>query len=194
MSIINKKNANIHWGTLKQETPLIFADGTHFYNKLATKHKTHKKGFFIFAPSGVGKTYFIENQKEQHWMDGDDLWEGANAHPYGPWWLSSVDILIEIEDKSDVITVQAKKLGFWILGSMNDWLRPDALVIPDWNVHKKYIIKREQESYDGGASSDRFDQVLHQRKMTRRWIKKGVPLFKSVSEATDYLAKKYYNN
>ena len=146
---------------------------------------------FILAPSGVGKTYYNENQKEKHWLDGDELWEGANAHPRGPWWLSPVDVLIEIENKSDTITVQAKKIGFWILGSMNDWLRPDAIVIPDLNVHKKYIITREKDSYDGGITSDRFDHMLHERKMARRWVKKGVPLFKSVEEAADYLAKLY---
>ncbi len=186
---INESKAKVHWGTLKQKTPLIFADGTIFYKKLGKKYKTHDKGFFILAPSGAGKSYFINGQKEKHWMDADELWEGANAHPYGPWWLSPVNILIEIEEKSDIITIQAKKLGFWIIGSMCAWLKPDAVVVPDWNVHKKYIITREQNSYDGGATSDRFDHVLHERKMIRKWTKKGVPLFKSVGEAVDYLTK-----
>jgi len=51
----------------------MFVDGPAFYKKFAQEFITHKKGFFIMAPSGAGKTYFIDRQKEKHWMDGDTL-------------------------------------------------------------------------------------------------------------------------
>ena len=61
------------FGTLDLRTPLMFVDGPAFYKKFAQEFITHKKGFFIMAPSGAGKTYFIDRQKEKHWMDGDTL-------------------------------------------------------------------------------------------------------------------------
>ncbi len=166
----------------------MFTDGSKVYNKLAKEYITHKRGFFIMAPSGAGKTYFIKNQKEKHWIDGDVLWEATNAHPKGEWWLEPLDVIDEVDQRSDIITVQAKKLGFWIMGASNNWLKPDAIVLPHWNTNKKYIKTREMTAYDGGAKSDKLAQVLSHRKWIRQWAKKGVPEFKSIKEATDYLA------
>lgn len=177
----------IHFGNLDPKTPLIFADGTEIYKKLAKEYVTHKKGFFILAPSGSGKTYFIDRQKEKNWLDGDSLWEATNAHPKGEWWLD-VDSIDEIDQRSDIITQQAKNQGFWIIGASNNWLKPDAIVLPNWNTHKKYILSREKNNYDGGAKSDRLWQVLGHRRWIRKWVKKGVPVFKSVSEAAIFLA------
>jgi len=174
--------------TLK--VPLTFSDGTKIYKKLAKTCITHKKGFFIMAPSGAGKTHFIKNQKAKHWIDGDDLWKSAHAHPKDGWWLEKDEVMNEIDQRCDVITVEAKKLGFWIMGASNFWLKPDAIVIPHWSTHKKYIRYRETHDYDGGATSDRLKQVIGHRKWILRWEKKGVPKFRSVQEAVDYLTKK----
>lgn len=184
--------AEVHSGSLPPDTPLMFADGSDVYESFAKQFITHKQGFFIMAPSGSGKTYFINNQKEKHWMDGDALWETANAHPTGPWWLEPEKI-DEIDQRSDIITTQAKRLGFWIIGASNNFLKPDAIVLPHWSTHKRYISKREKENYDGGATSDRLAQVLSHRRWIRRWVKQGVPSFKSVKEAADFLAKSYAN-
>lgn len=181
----------VHFGTLDLKIPLMFSDGTEIYKKFAEKHVVHKKGFFIMAPSGAGKTYFIEHQKEKHWLDGDSLWEATNAHPKGEWWLEGGEVIDEIDQKSDVITAQAKKLGFWIIGASNNWLKPDAIVLPHWSTHKRYIKSRETESYDGGATSDRLNQVLGHRRWIRKWVKQGVPCFNSVQLAADFLAKSY---
>src|SRR3989339_1225632 len=110
-------------------TPVMFADGTEIYKKLAEKYITHKRGFFILAPSGAGKTHFIKAQKEQHWMDGDELWMETNAHPNNAWWEAGDGLSIrEVDFRSDIVTLQAKKLGFWIMGASNLWLKPDAVV------------------------------------------------------------------
>lgn len=179
----------VHFGTLDFKTPLMFVDGSSLYKKFAEEFITHKKGFFIMAPSGAGKTYFIDRQKEKHWIDGDSLWETANAHPKGEWWLESGEIIDEIDSRSDFITNEAKKIGFWVIGASNNWLKPDAIVLPNWSTHKKYIKAREMNNYDGGATSDRLSQVLRHRKWIRRWTKKGVPVFQSVEEAADSLAR-----
>lgn len=169
----------------------MFTDGTSVYGEFAKEYITHKQGFFILAPSGSGKTYFINHQKEKHWIDGDILWEKANAHPTEEWWLESREVNDEVDQKSDIITMQAKKLGFWILGASNFWLPPDAIVLPHWSTHKKYIKARETNNYDGGATSDRFGQVLHHRQRIRKWKRSGVPEFKSIAEATECLTKRY---
>jgi len=181
----------VHFGTLDFKTPLIFADGTSVYEKFAKESISHKKGFFILAPSGSGKTYFIEHQREKHWIDGDSLWEAANAHPKGRWWLWG-DLIDEIDSRSDSITREVKKLGFWIIGASNNWLKPDAIVLPHWSTHKRYIKERELANYDSGATSDRLSQVLGHRKWIRQWIKKRVPCFDSVQRAADFLANSYF--
>lgn len=157
------------------------------YNELAKEYKTHKVGYYILAPSGAGKTHFVSSQEEKHWIDGDLLWASTNAHPDGAWWLEGIDTIQEIARRSDIITEQAKKLGFWIIGADKETIVPDAIVIPPWDVHKKYIATREHENYDGGATSADFEQVLGHRK----WIEEncvGIPRFESVKEAADYLA------
>lgn len=143
------------------------------------------------APSGVGKTFFIERQEKMHWMDGDALWEACNAHSKGEWWTWGFEEIDKIDQRSDVITVQAKDYGFWIIGASNSWLKPNAIVLPHWSTHKKYIKQREKNNYDGGATSDRLSQVLGHRRWIKMWTKKGVPVFKSVQEASDYLASEY---
>lgn len=179
---------NVHSGSLDPKTPLVFSDGSEIYKEFSKQFITHKKGFFIVAPSGAGKTHYIKNQKENHWMDGDALWESSNAHPKGAWWLEPGEIIDEIDQRSDIITVQAKKLGFWIMGASNNWLKPDAIVLPNWSTHKKYIKIRETTNYDGGATSDKLEQVLRHRKWIGRWAKQGVPVFKSIEDAAIYLA------
>ncbi|MBI4919074.1 hypothetical protein HY837_04030 [archaeon] len=181
-NLIDQKNL------LNQNSSIAFCDGAKIYQAFAKKYKTHKKGFFILAPSGAGKTHFIVHQKEKNWMDGDDLWKATKAMPKDGWWLS-LPIINEVEQRCDIVTHEAKKRGFWILGASNYWMKPDAIVIPHWKTHKKYIKYREEHNYDGGATSDRLQQVISHRKQILGWIKKGVPRFKSVKEATDYLNK-----
>ncbi len=171
------------------KTPLMFSDGTKIYKKFAKEYITHKKGLFILAPSGTGKTYYIKNQTKNHWIDGDALWECTGAHPQGAWWKEGDPVIDIIDQRSDVITTEAKKLGFWIMGASNNWLKPDAIVIPDWKIHKKYIKLREQTNYDGGATSEDHAQVLGHRKFILQWAKKGVPKFKTIEEAVNYLTK-----
>lgn len=184
--------SKVHTGSIPPKTPLIFKEGSDVYKKFSQQSITHSKGLFILAPSGSGKTYFIERQEDRHWIDGDSLWEATNAHPSGFWWLG--DNIDEIDQRSDIITIQAKKLGFWIIGASNNFLKPDAIVLPHWSTHKRYIIQRESKSYDGGATSDRFSQVLRHRKWIRRWIRQGVSSFKSIKEATDFLTYPHINN
>jgi hypothetical protein len=172
-----------------QTTPLMFADGSAVYNQLSKQYIRHAKGYFIMAPSGSGKTHFVKHQSERHWLDGDDLWGMTKAHPSGEWWLDSVDKITIIDQRCDVVTAQAKSMGFWIVGASNSWLKPDAIVLPHWSTHKKYIRLRETGDYDGGATSGQLAGVLGHRKWIAKWARSGVPKFTSVAEAAEYLAK-----
>ncbi len=172
---------------LDPDTPLVFKDGNDIYGAFQKQYETHKKGFFILAPSGAGKTHFIKNQDKNEWIDGDDLWQATNAHPNNDWWLESLEAINEIDARCDVVTQQAKKLGFWILGASNLWLAPDAIVIPDWETHKSWIKHREETNYDGGAKSDALEGVQSHRAAIEEWAKRGVPKFETVGEAAEYL-------
>lgn len=175
-------------------TPVIFSDGTVFFNDLSKKYIRHGRGLFILAPSGAGKTYFVNKQEQKHWIDGDLLWPMANADKTEDGWNSSFELVMEVNNKSDVITHEAKKLGFWIIGSSNNFLKPDAIVLPDWSLHKKYIVGREMNVYDGGAKKEDFNGVKSHRAWIRKWKKQGVPCFLSVEEAANYLEKSEYVN
>jgi hypothetical protein len=104
------------------------------------EYKTHERGLFILAPSGSGKTYFVKHHSQKDWIDGDELWNAAGAHPKGAWWTQGLEIIEWVDQRSDVITQEAKKLGLWVIGASNYWLVPDAVVIPPWETHKNYII------------------------------------------------------
>jgi len=177
------------FGAIDPSIPLIFADGTAFYKDLAKEFTRHDKGFFILAPSGAGKTHYIKAQSQPDWIDGDRLWLGARAHPNSRWWLEGEDTIREIDMRSDVITAEARKQGFWILGASNLCLKPDAIVVPDWETHKKWIIAREQGTYDGGATSKDFDLVRIHVERILKWQEQGVPRFKTVADAVELLIK-----
>lgn len=163
--------------------PIMFADGTDVYKKFAETFIVHERGFFILAPSGSGKTYYINAQKEKHWMDGDELWMATNAHPDNAWWTAgdAAASLREVDFRSDLITLQAKKLGFWIMGASNLWLKPDAIVLPDWEQHKGYIANREQHNYDGGATMAKLQQVIEHRERIKQHGQNEIPEFRRLS-------------
>lgn len=168
-------------------TPVVFSDGTQFFDGLSEEYIRHNRGFFILAPSGSGKTYFVNKQQQKDWIDGDVLWPMAGADLTSYEWVDDPGLIDEINRKSDVITNEARKLGFWVIGSSNDSLKPDAIVLPEWSQHREYIASREEYHYDGGAKIADFEAVESHREIIKRWSQKGVPEFQSVQEAADYL-------
>jgi len=168
--------------------PVIFQEGDNLYKTFESKYLTHERGLFILAPSGTGKTYYCTHQQAQHWIDGDELWIAAGAHPDGAWWNESIEVINRIDNRSDVITMEAKELGFWIMGASNLWLKPDAIVIPDWETHLGYIMHRETNNYDGGATSEGLEQVREHIAVIKKWNTDfGVPMFNSIEEAVEAL-------
>lgn len=180
---------NSQKAALTLDTPVIFADGSKVYDKLAKEFVRHDKGLFILAPSGAGKTYFVNHQLKKDWVDGDNLWAITNADPTGDEWDSDIDLIQEVNDRCDVITNQAKKLGFWVMGSSNRYLKPDAIVIPPWEEHIKMVTHREHAAYDGGATSENLKELRAHCEWIAHWEAEGVPRFDSISLAVSFLTK-----
>lgn len=175
---------------LSKINPVKFTDGKDVYKKYMDEYVVHEKGLFIFASSGVGKTHFVKNQKEKHWIDGDIFWEDTGAHPLIPWWTMGDTYMKEIDQRSDIATMYARKLGLWVMGASQNWLSPDGIVLPNWDLHQQQIIHREQNNYDGGAKSSDFEQVLAHRAYAEKVAQRdNVPIFSSIQEAVEALTK-----
>ena len=171
---------------------VIFTDGDKFFKKLEDRYIRHQKGLFIMSPSGTGKTYYCNNQEELNWIDGDELWIESRAQPdpSTEWWDKGLHVINRVEQRCDIVTAQAVDKGFWILGSVNFWLKPDALVIPDWEVLMGRIKQRQDSGeYDGGMKEEHKDQVKsHIEHGLMPWhTKHGVPIYKSIEEAVKQL-------
>lgn len=167
-----------------------------------SRYKIHRNGRFILGPSGIGKTTFVENQTPDangklDWLDADELWYACGALPEKSteWWRKlkpngPYDI-IEIEKDCDIATSEARNAGFKMLGASCYNLHPDAIIIPDWEQHVSYIKKRESNPTEyarlGGAKSDKLDQVKNHINVILNWEKCGVPKFKSIEQAVEYL-------
>jgi hypothetical protein len=120
------------------------------------------------APSGSGKTHFVQDQAGKTWVDGDDLWLLTAALPGGSWWLEPLDRRVELEARADIVTQEARRFDFWIVGVSNTWLRPDAVVIPKLRTQLSYLSHRDKQAYDGGFAGDQKEQILAQRKWFAR--------------------------
>lgn len=175
---------------LENIPPIVLKNGTDFFKNLSKEYIKHNNGLFILAPSGAGKTYFCQHQTEPHWIDGDDLWMATGAHPDGPWWTGGIEVINLIDKRSDLVTNEAKLQGFWVIGASNYWLKPDAIVIPEWQTHQQYIKDRHQNNYDGGATPDDHGQVLGHIEVIKKWHSEhGVPQFETIQKAVEVLTQ-----
>lgn len=171
-------------------TPVVFTDGEKYFEDLAEKYRTHEKGLFLLTPSGAGKTYFCDKQQEPHWIDGDQLYFETNAQPPVDyeWWNKGPHIINRVEQRCDVITAEAVDRGFWVMGSINYWLKPDGVVIPPVNTLMNQIKKRQEENYDGGLKEEHFEQLIVHIGIIRDWfLRYDVPEFKSIDKAVESL-------
>lgn len=175
--------------------PRILTKSTDTYKVFLDETIPHTKGYFILAPSGTGKTYYTSRQIEMHWIDGDALWNAAGAHPQVQWWTMGLEMILEVDARSDVITQEAKRLGLWIMGASNNWLTPDAVVLPPLETNIEYIKRREVENYDGGLTSSQIDQLKsHRQHIQEMALAKGIPVFESIDAATAHIHTVYTNN
>lgn len=169
----------------KIQSKFFFSDGTKRYNKINKLYKTHKKGYLILGPPGIGKTYFVKRQKGtlKNWIDGDDLCGEFNVK----WHLNEQNIVDQRLNylRAEYILEQSRALGYRIICALF-WedITPDAIVIPKLSIHKKYMDKRKNLNL-------KFIKEIRNllRKMGK---KKKVKIFETINEAVKYLEKKEY--
>ena len=168
---------------------VIYGDGQQFFDEQKLRYRTHEKGLFIMTPSGAGKTYYCKHQSEPDWVDGDDLWITSGAQPPIAWWDMGVSVIERVEQRCDVITAQAIDQGFWVMGSVNFWFKPDAIVIPEWDTLVGRIKTRQESGkYDGGMTDAHHEQVKTHIRIISEWnTKHGVPKFTSIEGAVQAL-------
>lgn len=115
----------------------MFSYGKKIYDKYTKKYKykKHKKGYFILGPPGIGKTFYVKNQKTKNWIDQDDLFNELNIN----WHLNNNnnnkdDFKLNYL-RCDYMNEQTKLLGFRIIGALYWEYLPDAIVIPPLKQH-----------------------------------------------------------
>jgi hypothetical protein len=152
----------------------MFCDGSHVYKRYNKDYKKHKKGYIILGPPGIGKTTFVKNQKgKKDWIDADDLFKdlGVKWHQNEK---NDVDFRLNYL-RADYMLEQSKLLGYRVIGSLFYKYKPDAIVIPRLNIHKKYIAKRKDL---------KLQNVIDIRKyLLKRAKKYNVPVFDNIEEA-----------
>ena len=165
------------------KSKFMFTSGKRKYNSIDKKYKCHKKGYYILAPPGSGKSYYIRHLdgEKKDWLDADILCNACNTC----WHLNKknpVELRLNYL-RNEYIIEQSRALGYRILGSLF-WedIKPDAIVMPDYKDHKKLFQKRN-------------DINLTFIKKIRSLIlklakKKKVKVFKTIPEAIKYCERK----
>ena len=146
-------------------------------------------------PRPRAKTHFCKHQAQPDWVDGDSIWGESGADPFPfQWWKDGLHTIQRVSQRCDVITADAVDRGFWIIGSTNYWLQPNAIVVPPRDILIRNIEKRGQadHQYDGGLEKDQFHQLERGIAWLRsKWLPLGVPEFESIERATQGLAERF---
>lgn len=159
-----------------------FTDCKKVYKDFNKLYKTHKKGYVILGPPGIGKTTFVNNQegKKKDWVDSDNL-----LCSLGVKWHQNENNPIDFKLnylRADYALEQSKLLGYRIIGSLFWEYKADAVVIPPLKQHKEYMKKRKDLNED---------KIKNFRKVFREHAKKNkIKIFNSIDEAVKYLEKK----
>ena len=155
---------------------------------IKNKYKKFKKGYLIYGPPCIGKTYWMNNQKgkKKSWVDGDDFLLNINAINKNIWNnpdINSDNFKLQYM-RADYGQFMGKCYGLRIITSNYYQLLPDAIIILDCKVHRKYINKRN--------TTPKFvKNILRIKKELLNMAKKHkIPKFTSVEEAVNYLENK----
>tara|TARA_B100001175_G_C19403854_1_gene587645 strand:- start:140 stop:688 length:549 start_codon:yes stop_codon:yes gene_type:complete len=134
-----------------------------------------KKGVSLIAPTGAGKTYFINNQQQGNrlWIDADPLMKRAKVLPeYNEWSEYNFETIAQMCDMVTVYVKQKHKLR--ILGSTWwDAAMHDAMVIPDVGELKARLSQKEDKFDDSFFENNVLVAI---KIMEKEAIKSNVPI------------------
>jgi len=140
------------------------------------KYPKHQgTGKVILGPPASGKTTFVNNQID--WIDQDVLFSELGLD-----WHHKEDDPIHFKSnylRADYMSEQSKVRGCWIIGSLFWEYKADAIVIPELELHKKYISNRDDLVED---SVMKIREIL-----VKHAILYNTPIFSSCEEAATFL-------
>ena len=134
-------------------------------------HGSIAQGKVILAPSGTGKSTWIENHPGSGWEDADILFDQSTHFEEEATYEQRKRHYMEIDKKLE----QARQEGKKVMSGLFWNFVPDAIVIPDETLHRQYVAKRK-------------DLPWKRAKQTRKYLQRiNAPKFKTIDEAVDFL-------
>jgi len=139
----------------------------------------------ILGPPGIGKTTFVRKNEDAIWKSGNKLdWIDQDdlCNELGVDWHHNSNNQVDFKlnyQRADYITEQSKQMGYRLIGSLFWEYKADAIVIPPWDIHSKYLENRKDLNHN---------VVKEVRKILEDQAKKmKIPVFKSIEEAVKFL-------
>nr|QFG74434.1 MAG: hypothetical protein [Megaviridae environmental sample] len=164
----------------KVKSTFAFTDGSKVYKEFNKGYKTHTKGYVILGPPGIGKTWYVKNQKgKKDWVDSDDLL-GALGVKWHQNQNNKLDFRLNYL-RADYILEQSKLLGYRIIGALFWEYKADAMVIPPMSQHMIYMKKRKDLNE---KKLKNFRKIFKDHA-----IKFQIPIFESIEDAVEHLTK-----
>jgi GTPase SAR1 family protein len=152
-----------------------FCDGTEAYRTF----QKHDKGMVILGPPGCGKSTFVATQKGNDWTDQDELFEKLGAN-----WKANEENQLDFTlnyMRCDYLLEQSKQLGYKVIGALFWKYVPDAIVMPDIEIHKRWIATRDDLC---------LETILDIRTvLVDISISNHIPLFESCEDAVEYVER-----
>ena len=132
----------------------------------------------IFAAPGSGKTHWI-NKHNGVWQDADKRF----SYMHGSEWNSKKHTEVEKEIHYKLIDYELNRIkeNEYIIGSLFWKHIPDAVVILDENIHKKYVEKRHDLEWLNVKKIVKYIYELASEN--------GLKIFNTFDSATAYFEK-----
>ena len=111
---------------------------------------THEQGSIVLSPPGSGKTWFVEHDGNGEWADVD-AFLGGYLKFHTEEWLKEKHSKAELEAhyrECDRYLAAMRDEGLWVVGALFWVYVPNAIVILDEALHRKWVAKRDDLDWD----------------------------------------------
>ena len=112
--------------------------------------KTHSAGVIVHSPPGSGKSWVVQHDGGEDWVDVDEF-VGKYLKFHTEAWHSAQKSEAEIKKhylECDKYLQAMRKEGLWVVGSLFENYIPDAILLLDIKQHRKWVEKREDLDWD----------------------------------------------